>query len=231
MSIRRPSLWIPRAISLVVAIVTCGCQASAGEPRVAVVYRPWLDSACSFVRGVSIEDEWKAELVARRSEFEAIWEDLSPRLLAATEAITGEPLLANDVTANLTLCDLPSQSIAGISVNMRFALRSFTPTPVPTRYKVDTLFHELLHDYIARHPIRRSALLAEHAREPKCTRNHLHLLALQKAVLLSVGQSEALRTVIATDSQLPSGCYRRAWALVNATDTEYSRYVAEVVRE
>jgi hypothetical protein len=62
-------------------------------------------------------------------------------------------------------------------------------------------------------------------------RSHLHLLALQKAVLLELGQRDELRTVVATDSQLPSGCYRRAWALVNASDTEYSRYVAELVRE
>jgi hypothetical protein len=135
------------------------------------------------------------------------------------------------VTANLTLCDLPSQSIAGISVNMRYALRSFTPNPVPMRYKVDTLFHELLHDYIARHPVGRSPLLARHAAETACVRSHLHLLALQKAVLLELGQRDELRTVVATDSQLPSGCYRRAWALVNASDTEYSRYVAELVRE
>ncbi len=97
------------------------------------------------------------------------------------------------------------------------------------RYKVDTLFHELLHHYLSRHPIRRSDLLARHASEPRCVRNHLHLLALQKAVLLRLGEEEALRTVVATDGELPGGCYRRAWALVNADATEYRKYLREVV--
>jgi hypothetical protein len=40
---------------------------------------------------------------------------------------------------------------------MRYALRSFTPEPVSLRYKVDTLFHELLHIFLSRHPIEASS--------------------------------------------------------------------------
>ena len=130
----------------------------------------------------------------------------------------------------LTLCDLPSQSIGGISVNMRYALKSFTPSPVPLRYKVDVLFHELLHRFLAQHPVQGSALLAAHAHEPERVRQHLHLLALQKAVLLALKQPEALQDVIAIDSQLPGGAYRRAWQIVNASDTAYENYVDELSR-
>jgi hypothetical protein len=113
---------------------------------------------------------------------------------------------------------------------MRYALKSFNPAPVSMRYKVDTLFHELLHVFLARHPVRNSSLLEQHVSEPERTREHLHLLALQKAALLKLNQPDALKEVIAIDSQLPGGYYKRAWEIVNATDTEYLKYVAEISR-
>jgi hypothetical protein len=54
------------------------------------------------------------------------------------------------------------------------------------------------------------------------------LLALQKAVLLSLEQSEALAQVVSIDSQLPSGCYKRAWSLINESENVYKQYVAEL---
>jgi len=57
-----------------------------------------------------------------------------------------------------------------------------------------------------------------------------HLLALQKAVLLKLQEPKALEEIVTVDGQLPGGCYKRAWALVNATDTEYLKYVAELAR-
>lgn len=219
-----------RTSLLFTLLVAFASHAHAGQPAVSVSYSPSLDAACSLVRGGSIQDEWKAELVSRQPEFENLWASVGPRMIDATEALTGQPFPAENVSARLTLCNLPSQSMVGISVNMRYALKSFTPQPVPMRYKVDTLFHELLHVFLSRHPAAQSALLAEHASEPECTRNHLHLLALQKAVLLKLKEDGALQDVIAIDSQLPAGCYKKAWALVNATDTEYLRYVAELAK-
>jgi hypothetical protein len=211
-------------------LVLVASPARAGQPVLTISYSPTLDAACSLVRSGTIKDEWKAELAARQPEFEALWAADGPKKVAATEAVTGKPFPADAVTARLSLCDLPSQSIAGISVNMRYALKSFTATPVPMRYKVNTLFHELLHVYLAKHPVQNSALLAEHAAEPERTRDHLHLLALQKAVLIKLDQPDALKEVVAIDSQLPGGYYRRAWEIVNATDTAYLRYVAELAR-
>jgi len=111
---------------------------------------------------------------------------------------------------------------------MRYALKSFTQTPAPMRYKVDTLFHELLHEFLAENPVTDSILLKQHASEPERTRNHLHLLALQKAVFLKLNETDALKDVIAIDSQLPGGYYKRAWEIINATDTVYLKYVAEI---
>jgi len=209
-------------------LTLCACQAHADQPIITVTYSPSIDFLCSLVRGGPIKEKWKAELISRKQEFQSLWVVVGPRLINITEVITGKTFPAGPFNARLTLCNLPSQSILGISVNMRYALESFTPIPVPMRYKVDTLFHELLHSFVAAHPVVDSDLLKQHASEPARTLDHLHLLALQKAVLIELNEHEALKDVVAIDSQLPGGYYKRAWEIVNATDHEYLKYVAEI---
>lgn len=214
-------------LAFLVFVVT---SASAEQPNVTIKYRPRLDRVCSVFRGPSIKDEWKAELMKRQSEFKQLWAAVGPKMIATAEAITSKEFPADEVTVRLTLCNLPSQSFIGVILNMRYALRSFTPQPVPMRYKVDTLFHELLHKYLDTYPVRDSKLLEQYTSEPARVRNHLHLLALQKAVLLKRGESQELKDVIIIDGQLPNASYKRAWEIVNATESEYLKYVAEISR-
>jgi hypothetical protein len=216
---------------LVLLILIGSCEASSGKPVISIAYSPTLDSACSVFRGGGIKDTWKKELTSRKPEFESLWQAHGSKLIEATESITHKTFPSGNFTARLTLCNTPSQSMGGITVNMRYALTSYTATPVPMRYKVDTLFHELLHVFLAEHPIKDSVLLKQHQSEPERTRDHLHLLALQKAILLQLNEPEALKSVIATDSLLPGGFYKRAWEIVNATDTEYLKYIAEIQQE
>ena len=216
---------------LLVGLACLATSSQAAPARVKVEYDPQRDTSCPG--GGSIKEEWKAELLARQAEFMRMWEKESPQLVAAVESITGKPFLAQEITARLTLCNTPSESSPGadrVTVNMRFALASFTRTPVPMRYKVHTLFHELLHIFLYEHPLKDSPLLRDHAAEPERVRGHLHLLALQKAALLKLDERDALSEIIATDSALPGGFYKRAWEIVNASDGEYSRYVAELSR-
>src|SRR5688572_11649501 len=136
-------LFLPLAL-----LVLFSSPASAGQPAIDITYSPRLDWMCSIVHGPSIKVEWETELTQRQSEFEQLWASIGPKMIAASEEITGKPFPDDEVTARLTLCNVPSQSILGISVNMRYALRSFTDNPVPMRYKVNTLFHEMLHNYL-----------------------------------------------------------------------------------
>jgi hypothetical protein len=223
-----PARSMLRSILALVLLVLAACRPHAEELVVAIDYSPSFDSVCSLLRPGGIEERWVAELEDLRPEYERVWAMRGPKLIEAAEAETGKAFPAEELTARLTLCNLPSQSIVGISVNMRYALKSFTPEPVPMRYKVDTLFHELLHVYLGEHPISASKLLTRHAAEPSRVKDHLHLLALQKAALIRLGELDALRDVVSTDSQLPDGSYKRAWEIVNATETEYLRYVAEL---
>ena len=220
--------------TLISAVMLCGLGVAHANPSlVKVEYLPRQDLLCALLPGASIKEEWKVELLARQAEFETLWNAQGPRLMEAAETITGKRFPPEQIEAQLTLCNTPSESFAAtgrVSINMRYALRSFTSTPVPMRYKVDTLFHELLHVFLFKNPIQNSRLLEENASEPERVRNHLHLLALQKAVLLKLNEPDALKDVIAIDSQLPGGYYKRAWAIVNATDDAYLGYVAEASR-
>lgn len=212
------------------AILTVATLVEPSNTGTSISYSPTLDSICSIARGPHIEDEWKAELESRLEEYRSLWRGVGPRLLAEAERLTGLSR-PSGARVRLTLCDVPSQSLFGISVNMRFALRSYADTPVPFRYKVDTQFHELLHHMLHGHIPETSHLLALHSGEPECVRDHLHLLALQKAVLLRSGDQAALADVIRYDSSLPRDCYKRAWELVNTSQTEYLSYVSEIIRQ
>src|ERR1700730_17589287 len=223
----RPMRAIRNAF-LFAALLGFECSSQATLPLIRVEYSPSEDLACSLPPGSPIKEQWKAELLSRQAEFVRLWESEGPKLLTATEAISGRDFPLQEITARLTLCNAPSESFPGtdrVTINMRYALRSFTPEPVSMRYKVNTLFHELLHIFLHQHPVANSALLKEHASEDERVRDHLHLLALQKAVLLKLNQADTLKEVIAVDSMLPGGYYKRAWELVNATDNEYVKYV------
>jgi hypothetical protein len=219
--------WLFTPLALLALVATA---ANAAQPTVTISYSPGLDRVCSFFRGPAVDDAWRAELESRLTEFEQLWASRGPKLIAAAEAVTGKAFPPDEVTARLTLCNVPSQSIIGVSVNMRYALKAFTPSPVPMQYKSDTLFHELLHGYLDTYPVKESRLLEQYASEPLRVRNHLHLLALEKAVFLRLNEPDALNDVVLHDSELPNGAYKRAWEIVNATDDEYLKFVAEIRR-
>jgi hypothetical protein len=209
-------------VALVVASTT-----SHSSPLPQLTYDDLADKQCSSTEGSMIESDLVNELHARLPEMRRLWESVGPEMARAVTVLTNKPFEPTG-TIRLTLCNIPSNSSQGPTVNMRYALKSYTETPVPLRYKVDTAFHEELHPFVDANVPANSELLAGHASEPQCVRNHLHLLALQKAVLLRLNDAASLAQVVAFDGQLPSGCYRRAWALVDATSGTYRQYVAEL---
>ena len=70
-----------------------------------------------------------AQLAARQPEFEALWASVGPGMIETAARLTGKAFPPGPHTARLTLCNLPSQSIVGLIVNMRYALKN---TPIAT---------------------------------------------------------------------------------------------------
>ncbi len=213
---------------ILLGLLAISCPAFAAPPTVEISYRESLDTGCAFVRGYKINEKWKEELKQNLGRFNDVWAKVGPTLLHTTETITGKQFTQKKITAHLTLCDLPSQSMLGVAINMRYALASFTKNPVPMRYKVSVLYHEVLHKFVADHMPAKSALLSQYPSENPRVRGHLHLLALQKAVYLKLGMKAELSEVIAIDSQLPDGFYKRAWQIVNQNEDGYIKYVEEL---
>jgi hypothetical protein len=194
---------------------------------VRIGYHRGFDAACSVLRGYPIEAEWRSELEASLPAVRALWSSEGRPVLERMFELSGRRLHGRrDV--RLTLCDLPSSSLVGTTVNMRHALRSFTPDPVPLRYKIGIANHELLHGLLAGADLSGSRLLAAHAGEPERVRRHLHLFALMKAALLDLGREDALEEMQRFDARLPEPAYRRAWQLVNSSPNGHLAYVQEL---
>lgn len=215
-----------RALISAILLSVPAWLAAQSAPVVQFRYDPPGDGSCA---GRAVAPEWDRELSERLPEFRSLWESRATDMIDAVAKLTKKPLTPPG-TVGLTLCDIPSNAFFGVTVNMRHALRSYTDSPVPMSYKVHTAFHEMLHSFVARYTPSDSILLAANASESACVRQHLHLLALQKAVLVSLGDLAALEQVVANDSRLPSACYRRAWSIVNASPQAYRGFVAELSR-
>jgi hypothetical protein len=201
----------------------------ATPPTVSISYSQEQDSACAANERYVIEKQWSDELEQDLARIHKLWDELGPKLLATTEEITGKEFSQREADIRLTLCNVPSESTGReIKVNMRYALHSFTKEPVPLRYKVSIFYHELLHGFIDKNLSPQSRLLAEHAGEPERVRDHLHLLALEKAVYLRLGLKEELAEIIKIDGELPNGFYKRAWEIVSEDERTYLKYVEEL---
>ena len=73
-----------------------------------------------------------------------------------------------------------------------------------------------------------SALLTQYRDEAPRVREHLHLLALQKAIHLTLGMKDELAELIDIDGQLPDSSYKRAWQIVNQDKDGYLKYLEEL---
>src|SRR5262249_14733314 len=211
-----------RRLAALLCLLFFNSTAIAAPPKVTISYSPSLDTVSALLRGVRIEAAWKQELSEDLGPFRDMWAKIGPRLLSKTEEITDKHFADASISAYLTLCDPPSESLHfAVVVNMRYALASFTKHPVPLRYKIGALFHEILHNFVDDHMPAHSALLARHDGELARVREHLHLLALLKAVYLALGMQDELAELIDIDAQLPGGFYKRAWDIINRDPDAY----------
>jgi hypothetical protein len=197
---------------------------------VRIVYSRPLDSACSLISGYRLDPDAQVELEAMLPELRRAWARDGQPVLDRIFADTGKRLPGGRHNVHLTLCDIPSSSPFGTIVNMRHALPGATDDPVPLRYKVAVIDHELLHRTLARVDLSGSELLKAHSTESRRVRDHLHLFALLKAAFLDLGRTSALEELVRIDGRLPEPAYRRAWEIVNAGSGTYRLYVEEVRR-
>lgn len=195
-------------------------------PQVFLYYAQTFDEVCSNKLNYSIAPGWQDELMKRMPAWQTLWDHEGELLLKTSIKIAGKPYPESSYKAALSLCSFPSMS-APLIVNSRYALDSFTKTPISNEVFISTVFHELLHTYIDSFLHKNTPLLEKYKSESKGVVNHLHLLALEKGVYLKLGWGAKLKAVIAKDESLPNKDYKRAWQIINEKQN-YLHFIFEL---
>jgi len=91
-------------------------------------------------------------------------------------------------------------------------------SPQPTDLIVDIIYHELIHTYLVDNfpNLFSSPLLKKYKNEDPRVLSHLHPMAIQKQVYLSLALKDRIHNVIKFDSHYYQGAYKRSWELVNS---------------
>src|SRR5262249_30096594 len=106
-----------RVATLACLLCLLGRLGAAESPTLEVAYDEPQDRACAKSRGYAIKDEWVAELNQILPAFRAQWNAKGPAMFAAVTSLTHRPIDQYIERVQLTLCDTPSESFSGPSVN------------------------------------------------------------------------------------------------------------------
>jgi hypothetical protein len=171
-----------------------------------------FDRTCGATMKTEIDSKWVQETVRRAPDFQAQWDEQGPTYMTAAFAEIGRKFPFRQMQAVLTVCPVGSISHP-LMINVR-AFLSTAQKPAPAWLFSEIVFHELMHHYTM--PVNAtSALRNKYSAEPGQTLNHLHVMALEKFVLVKLGRSAELKYV---DEHYRTGSpatYKRAWEIVN----------------
>jgi hypothetical protein len=184
-----------------------------------------IDRLCSQLFNTQIEPKWIQETVQRLPEFQALWDKEGPAYLSVVLREVGLAYPFREVQATLTVCPGALSMGSPLMVKVSRFLSS-EERPLPASLFSLFVFHELMHRYVTPvHPT--SGLRKKYASEPLITLNMLHLMALEKFVLLKLGKSEELRILdeIYRTQRTPE--HKRAWEIVNEKES-YEAFVSEL---
>ncbi|HEX5733984.1 MAG TPA: hypothetical protein VF131_14210 [Blastocatellia bacterium] len=184
-----------------------------------------FDRTCPQFLKTQINPEWVQETARRVPEFQALWDKHGPAYLSVTFAEIGLGFPYGEMQAALTVCPVSSMSIP-LMINVR-AFLSSEQSQVPPEHFAEVVFHELMHHYTQRVNAS-SALRKKYAKEPPVVLSHLHVMAIEKFVLLKLGRTEELKYL---DYQYrnnpPPSFYKRAWEIVNDIEG-YESFIKEM---
>lgn len=213
------------ARSTVTAALLCVPLAALAQgtsaPLVTLVYPgpegTIFDRLCSRRLHVPIEPRQVAETVARRAEFQALWDREGPLYLDAMLKAVGAPFPYAEMQATLTVCTDVTLAMP-LMINLRTFL-SDAPVPEDPVMFPRLVFHEMMHTYTQ--PVdEHSALRRKYAAEGVHVTNHLHVLAAEKYVLTQLGRHRELSLLDKDYRGAPADdAYRRAWEIVDREGT------------
>ena len=198
-------------------------------PTIDLVYRApngtVFEANCNALLKTTIDPEAVKAAVQRTPELQQVVNREIGPLLSTTYAEVGMSHPYQEVQATLTVCP----GINSMSGPLFLNVRPFLPTAAkrePDWYFVEVLYHELMHTYVG-NASQASAFRKKYAGEERVVLSHLHVMALEKFVLLKLGRAEELAHVAERYKASPSAAYKRAWEIVDQVE-DYQSFIKEL---
>jgi hypothetical protein len=188
---------------------------AAQLPRVDILYPPGgslLDRLCKSDFNRTIDDALVRAAVQQRGDFQKRWDEEGPAYMHAAFHEIGAPFPYREMQATLSVC-LPASTSIPLVIDIKPFLVSATK-PAANWEFAEVLFHELMHSYVS--PVYgASALMKKYQNEPATTKYHLHVMAIEKMVLLKLKRPDQLAFIDHDYRNGPDPTYKRAWEIVN----------------
>jgi len=198
-----------------------------------------FDVNCSQMFKIPINAEAVKAAVQRAPELQQLLNREIGPYLSATYAEVGMPYPYREVQATLTVCPGVNSMSAPLFLNVSQFLPTADPR-VDDRYFVENVYHELMHSYVkpasqrlqvaraqTRGSRRAEGSSLKYADEDPIVLSHLHVMALEKFVLLKMGRAEELKHVAAGYRASKTPAYKRAWEIVDQVE-DYQAFVKEL---
>ncbi len=214
-------------------LLASGRAQAADYPEVTFEYSQIFNSTCAEMTKQPIDAAAVEELEKRLDSFREHWRKEAPQLLGTTVKLTKAPFQFRETKAALSLCfGFPSMSLP-LTINMRFYLKSLRGEKAASMTKFSaTVFHELLHRYVNDRietlPDKTTPLLKKYKDEPQVVQNHLHVLAIMKAVYAKLRREKDLEEDSAVDQTIKRSApaITRAQELVDKEGAE--NFISEI---
>jgi len=208
---------------LVVFVSSVTVAEAQPVPKVELVYpSPYgspLDGLCTDVFKGKIEPEWVQEAIRRLPEFQARWDKEGPAYFAVARRETGLDYPFREVQATLSVCESVPSMGTPLITQVRGFLSSTKEPPRPAMLFPMYIFHDMMYLYTT--PVRAvSQLRKNYASENPQTLNVLHVVAMEKLVLLKLGKFEELKAWEELNRTQRSAARVRAWDIVEKESYE-----------
>ena len=202
-------------LTLFVFIISANVWASV--LHVEYQYASVFDRWCTKQNRTVISNDERKELFSKFNEFQNEWDTIGPKLVAAVSKILKKDFKQKEMIAAIFLCKkTPSMSMPLLINGNWFAKGKDS---IPSHMITALTFHELLHTFLDDNYslLLSTSLIARYQRQGESNRvlGHLHLMAIQKMVYLSLGMKDRLNEVIDLESSFSNGGYKRAWEIIN----------------
>jgi len=189
----------------------------AKVPQVTLAYHNLLDNLCGKLKDSQPVDTAAAEELRNRvDEFRTLWEKHGVSLMRETVRVVKQPFRFRETIVALHVCPALSNASLPLLIDTRRYLRT-----EPKGEHADwlerfplTVWHEILHRYVVDliGSAPKTPLWKKYEAEPERVRWHLHLMAIEIAVLRQMGKERELTKVHADYAKWTS--YKRALEIV-----------------